>query len=80
MIAREKQVGRAADIDEVELGQAERWGRGAGGRCNTPGDCHQLSNGFELKHGILSDDEGVKVKPMEMSPNLNLNIAPLLYI
>ena len=32
MIAREKQVGRATDIDEVELGMAERWGRGAGGR------------------------------------------------
>ena len=46
--------------------------------CNTPGVCHQLSNGFELKHGILSDDEDVKVKPMEMSPNLNLDIAPLL--
>ena len=42
--------------------------------CNTPGVCHQLSNGFELKHGILSDDEDVKVKPMEMSPNLNLGI------
>ena len=52
--------------------------RGEG--CNTPGVCHQLSNGFELKHGILSDDEDVKVKPMEMSPNLNSDIAPLLYI
>ena len=31
------------------------------GDCNTPGVCHQLSNGFELKHGILSDDEDVKV-------------------
>ena len=48
--------------------------------CNTPGVCHQLSNGFELRHGILSDDEDVKVKPMEMSPNLNLDIAPLLYL
>ena len=48
--------------------------------CNTLGICHQLSNGFELKHGMLSDDENVKVKPMEMSPNLNLYIAPLLYI
>ena len=48
--------------------------------CNTPGVCHQLSNGFELEHDILSDDENVKVKPMEMSPNLNLDIAPLLYI
>ena len=48
--------------------------------CNTPGVCHQLSNGFELKHGILSDDEDAKVQPIEMSPNLNLDIAPLLYI
>ena len=56
--------------------------RGLAGRggCNTPGVCHQLSNGFKLEHGILSDDENVKVKPMEMSPNLNLDIAPLLYI
>ena len=52
--------------------------RGEG--CNTPGVCHQLSNRFELKHGILSDDEDVKVKPIETSPNLNLDIAPLLYI
>ena len=50
--------------------------RGEG--CNTLGVCHQLSNGFELKHGILSDDEDVKVKPIETSPNLNLDIAPLL--
>jgi len=28
MIAREKQVGRAADIDEVELGRAEQWVEG----------------------------------------------------
>ena len=67
MIAREKQVGRAADIDEVELGQTERWGRGAGGRCNTPGDCHQLSNGFELKHDRSSGVEEVKVKCMKSS-------------
>jgi hypothetical protein len=48
--------------------------------CNTPGVCYQLSNGFELKHDRLSGDEDVKVKPMEMSPNLNLDVAPLLYI
>jgi hypothetical protein len=35
--------------------------------CNTPGVCHQLSSGFELKHGKLSGDEDAKVKPMEMS-------------
>jgi hypothetical protein len=33
-----------------------------GGRiCNTPGVCHQLSNGFELKHDRLSGDDDVKV-------------------
>ena len=47
-------------------------------RCNTLGVCHQLRNGFELEHGILSDDEYVKVQPIETSPNLNLDIAPLL--
>jgi hypothetical protein len=36
--------------------------------CNTPSVYHQLSSGFELKHDRLSGDEGVKVKPMEMSP------------
>jgi hypothetical protein len=55
---------------------------GAQGRtaCNTRGVCHQLSGGFDLKHGRLSGDEDVKVKPMEASPNLNLDVAPLLYI
>jgi hypothetical protein len=48
--------------------------------CNTPGVCHPLSSGFELKHDRLSGDEDVKVKPMEMSHNLNLDIALLLYI
>jgi hypothetical protein len=48
--------------------------------CNTLGVCHPLSSGFELKHGRLSGDEDVKVKPMEMSPNLNLDISPLLYV
>ena len=54
-------------------GDASAYDQGA---CNTPGVCHQLSNGFELEHGILSDDEDVKVKPIETSPNLNLDIAP----
>jgi hypothetical protein len=48
--------------------------------CTTPGVCYPLCSGFELKHGRLSGDEDVKVKPMEMSPNLNLNISPLLYV
>jgi hypothetical protein len=52
--------------------------RGEG--CNTRGVCHQLTRGFELKHARLSDDEDVKVKPMEASPNPNLDAAPLLYI
>jgi hypothetical protein len=46
--------------------------------CNTPGVCHQLSNEFELKHDRLSGAEDVKVKLMDMSPNLNLDNAPLL--
>ena len=47
---------------------------------NTPGVCHQLSNGFKLNHDMLSGVGDVKVKPMEISPNLNSDIAPLLYI
>jgi hypothetical protein len=42
--------------------------RGEG--CNTPGVCHSLSSGFELKHDRLSGDE----------PDLKLDVAPLLYI
>jgi hypothetical protein len=38
--------------------------------CNTPGVCHSLSSGFELKHDRLSGDE----------PNLNLDVTPLLYL
>jgi hypothetical protein len=34
----------------------------------------------ELKHGKLIGDKDVKVKPMKMSHNLNLDVAPLLYI
>jgi hypothetical protein len=29
--------------------------------CNTPGVCHSLSSGFELKHNRLSGDNKVKV-------------------
>ena len=50
--------------------------RGEG--CTTPGVCHQLSNGFKLKHDMLSGDEGVRIKSIRMSPNLNLDNAPLL--
>ena len=45
--------------------------------CNTLGVCHQLSNGFELKHDMLSGDEGVKIKSTRVSSNLNLDNAPL---
>jgi hypothetical protein len=45
---------------------------------NTLGVCPSLSSGFELKHDRLSGDDDDKVKPMEISPNLNLDIAPLL--
>jgi hypothetical protein len=31
------------------------------GSCNTPGVCHQLGSGFELKHDRLSGDDDVKV-------------------
>ena len=33
---------------------------------NTPGVCHQLSDGFELKHDMLSGDEGVKIKSTKL--------------
>ena len=45
---------------------------------NTLGVCHQLSNGFEIKHDMLSGDEGVKVKSTRVSSNLNLENTPLL--
>ena len=45
---------------------------------NTLGVCHQLSNGFELKHDMLSGDEGVKIKSTRVSSNLNLDNTPLL--
>jgi len=49
-------------------------------RChyNTLGVCHQLSIGFELKHDMLSGDEGVKIKSTRVSSNLNLDNTPLL--
>ena len=59
---------RLFSMGELEMGHP----------CNTPGVCHQLSNGFELKHSMLSDDEDGKVKPMERSHHLNLDHAPLL--
>jgi hypothetical protein len=31
------------------------------GDCNTPGVCHSLSSGFELKHDRLSGDDDGKV-------------------
>ena len=46
--------------------------------CNTTGVCHQLSNGFELKHGMLSGDEGVKIKSTRVNSNLNSGNTPLL--
>jgi hypothetical protein len=48
--------------------------------CNTPGVYHQLSGGFKIKHDRLSGDDNIKVKPMEINPNLNLDVAPLAYI
>jgi hypothetical protein len=50
-----------------------------GGRtCNTPGVYHQLSSGFKLKHDRFSVDDDAKVKPMEINPNLNLDVEPSL--
>jgi hypothetical protein len=60
---------QGTDMDQLILGY-----------CNTRDVCHQLSSGIELKYGRLSGNEDVKVKPMEASPNLNLDVAPLLYI
>jgi hypothetical protein len=47
---------------------------------NTLGVYHQLSSRFELKHDMLSGDEGVKVKSMRVNPNLNLDNTPLLHV
>ena len=49
-----------------------------GSICNTPGVCHQLSNGLELKHDMLSGDDGVKINSTRASSNLNLGNTPLL--
>ena len=48
--------------------------------CNTPGVYHQLSNGFELKHDMLSGDEGIKIKSTRVNSNLNLDSTPLLHV
>ena len=50
--------------------------RGEG--CNTLGVCHQLSNGFELKHEMLSGDDGVKITSSRVSSNLNSGNTHLL--
>ena len=47
---------------------------------NTLGVCHWLSNGFELKHDMLSGDEGVKIKSTRVSSNLNLGNTPFACI
>ena len=52
--------------------------RGEG--CNTLGVCPQLSNGFKLKHDMLSGDEGVKIKSIRVSSNLNLGNTHCLHI
>ena len=49
-----------------------------GESCNTLGVCHQLSNGFELKHDMLSGDEGGKIKSTRVSSNSNLDNTPSL--
>ena len=47
---------------------------------NTLGVCCQLSNGFELKHDVLSGDEGVKIKSTRVGSNLNLDNSPCLHM
>jgi hypothetical protein len=64
-------VFRLESQDEILL-------RGEG--CNTLGVCHQLSKGFEFKNDMWSGNEDIKAKLRELSPNLNLDIAPLLHI
>ena len=46
---------------------------------NNLGVCHPLSNGFELKHDMLSGDEGGEIKSTSVSSNLNLDNTPLLH-
>ena len=47
---------------------------------NTQGVCHQFSNGFKLKHDMLSGDEGVKIKSTRVSSNLNLDNTPYFHV
>ena len=47
---------------------------------NTQGVCHQLSNGFELKHDMLSGDEGVMIKSSRVSSNLNMDNTPYFHV
>jgi hypothetical protein len=42
-------------------GAANAWVTAPPGACNTPGVCHSVSSGFELKHDRLSGDDNVKV-------------------
>jgi hypothetical protein len=47
----------STELPDQELGPCEGLQRELGGSlCNTPGVCHQLNSGFELKHDRLSDD------------------------
>ena len=56
-------------------------GRGNGHEdlCNTLGVCHQLSNGFELKHGMLRGDRDVR-STYENEPPLKLGPFTITYM
>jgi hypothetical protein len=50
-------IGSPKDIDEARNHLKTEFEM----KCNTPGVCHSLSSGFELKHDRLSGDDNVKV-------------------
>ena len=52
-------LGVAAAEDEARS-RGSRWTSTRWCSCNTPGVCHQLSNGFKLNHGMLSVDGDVR--------------------
>ena len=47
--------------------------------CNTPGVCHQLSNGFKLNHDMLSG-VGVLGQTYENEPPLKLGPFTIAYL
>ena len=66
----------------LKVFRTESWGeipvRGEG--CNTSVVSHELSNGFELKHDMISVDEGVKIKSTKSELQLKLGQHTLTYM